>query len=257
MKISQTAVVITGASRGLGRALALALGQAGARLCLVARDAAALDEVVLAIQKAGGTAFGIAADIGDKQAIFRIAGEAAALLGPIDLLINNASSLGPLPMPLLLDTECEDFERVLQVNLLGPFRLIKILAGSMVLRSTGERGGLVLNISSDAAIEAYPHWGAYGVSKAALDHLTRSFAAELIESGVRFLSVDPGEMNTRMHADAMPEADPATLADPADIAARILLHISEKLDVSPQNEQRILASAMTGAKTLQAEPVQL
>ncbi len=176
MKIQNTAALITGASRGLGRALALALGRAGARLVLVAREAAPLDAVVSEVRQAGGVAHGITADIGDKLAIHRIAGEAAALVGPIDLLIHNASTLGPTPLPLLLDTECEDFERVLQVNLLGPFRLSKIVAGSMALRG----GGLVVSISSDAAVEAYPRWGAYSVSKAALDHLSRIWAAELV-----------------------------------------------------------------------------
>lgn len=218
MQIQDTAALVTGASRGLGRALALALGRAGARLVLVAREPAALEAVVGEVRQAGGIAHGIAADIGDKQAIHRIAGEAAALVGPIELLIHNASTLGPTPLPLLLDTECEDLEQVLQVNLVGPFRLSKLVAGSMALRG----GGLVVSISSDAAVEAYPRWGSYSVSKAALDHLSRIWAAELGEVGVRFLSVDPGEMNTRMHADAIPDADPGTLADPSQIAARIV-----------------------------------
>jgi NAD(P)-dependent dehydrogenase (short-subunit alcohol dehydrogenase family) len=133
------------------------------------------------------------------------------------VLVHNASTLGPTPLPLLLDTECEDLERVLAVNLVGPFRLTKAIAGSMALRGRG----LVVHLSSDAAISAYPGWGAYGVSKAALDHLARSWAAELEGTGVRVLSVDPGEMRTRMHADAVPDADPATLADPVAVAARV------------------------------------
>jgi NAD(P)-dependent dehydrogenase (short-subunit alcohol dehydrogenase family) len=247
MKINATATLITGASRGLGRALALALGREGARLVLVAREPTALNktvEEVLAVHpagKEGGAVFGIAADIGDKQAIHRIAGEAAALVGPIGLFINNASTLGPTPLRLLLDTECEDLEQVLEVNLIGPFRLTKVLAGSMALRHVGGgEGGLVLNISSDAAVEAYPRWGAYGVSKAALDHLTRIFAAELTEHGVRFLAIDPGEMNTQMHAAAIPDADPATLADPADIAARIVALIKSE----PKSGQRISAPSV-------------
>jgi NAD(P)-dependent dehydrogenase (short-subunit alcohol dehydrogenase family) len=211
MNLDQTAVLITGASRGLGRALALHLAALGSRLVLVARERAA------EIRAAGGTAHVIAADVGDAAAVYPIAAQAAALVGPIDILVNNASTLGPTPLRLLLDTECEDLSRVLEINLVGPFRLTKVIAGSMALRGRG----LVVNISSDAAIEAYPTWGAYGVSKAALDHLTRVWAVELAEAGVRFLAVDPGEMYTRMHADAMPEADPTSLADPADVAARI------------------------------------
>jgi NAD(P)-dependent dehydrogenase (short-subunit alcohol dehydrogenase family) len=218
MNIRNTSSLITGASRGLGRALAFQLAAAGSKVVLVARGREPLDAAVAEIRAAGGEAHGIAADIGDKRAIYDIAGEAAALVGPIDIAIQNASTLGPTPMPLLLDTECEDFEQVLQVNLLGPFRLTKVLAGAMALRG----GGLVVSISSDAAVEAYPSWGAYSASKAALDHLSRIWAAELDGTNVRFLAVDPGEMDTAMHAAAMPDADPNDLARPTDIAARIV-----------------------------------
>ncbi len=115
--------LVTGASRGLGRALALALGSRGVRLVLVARGRVKLDAVVAEVRGHGGEAHAIVADIGDKQAIHAIAGEAAALVGPIDLLIHNASTLGPTPLRLLLDSECEDLEQVLAVNLVGPFRL--------------------------------------------------------------------------------------------------------------------------------------
>lgn len=228
MKIENTASLVTGASQGLGRALSLALAAAGAKVVMVARNKEALDAAVAEVRASGGTAFGIAADVGDKQQIYALAGEAAALIGPIDLLIHNASTLGPTPLPLLLDTECEDFERVLQVNLLGPLRLSKVLAGSMALRG----GGVLVHISSDAAVSAYPRWGAYGVSKAALDHLSRTWAAELAETGVRVLSINPGEMATKMHADAIPDADPATLASPALIAGRIL-DMLRRADAAP------------------------
>lgn len=211
-------VLITGGSRGLGKALAQSLAARGANVVVVARQQAELDEVVSEIKRHGGNAFGIAADVGDKESIYPIAGQAAALAGPIDILINNASMLGPVPLKLLLDTDCEDFERVLQVNTVGPFRLIKAVAGSMILRQTG----VVINISSDAAVEAYPGWGVYSASKAALDHLTRIAAAELADTGVRFFSVDPGEMDTRMHADALPEADPKTLQSPGAVAEKIV-----------------------------------
>lgn len=230
--------LITGASRGLGRALAIALAARGVRIVLVARNAAELTPITSEIAQSGGTAYAIAADVGDKQAIHRIAGEAAALVGPIEILINNASTLGPTPLPLLLDTECEDLSRVLEVNLIGPFRLTKIIAGAMALRGTG----LVINLSSDAAVEAYPRWGAYGVSKAAFDHLTRIFAAELDGTGVRFVALDPGEMNTKMHAEAIPDADPNTLADPREIAARILSLVAEPEQV--KSGQRIGASSL-------------
>jgi NAD(P)-dependent dehydrogenase (short-subunit alcohol dehydrogenase family) len=211
------AVLITGASQGLGKALAEELARQGARIVMVARDGVALEAAAQAIQQSGGVAHALAADVGDKDAVYPLAGAAAALVGPIDLLIHNASTLGPTPLPLLLDTACEDLERVLAVNVIGPFRLSKIIAGSMALRGQG----LLVHISSDAAVNAYPGWGAYGLSKAALDHLSRTWAAELDGTGVRSISIDPGEMNTRMHAAAIPDADPATLTDPAVIAARI------------------------------------
>ena len=150
----------------------------------------------------------------DGQAL----GAAAALVGPIDLLIHNASSLGKTPLRLLLDTDCEDLSQVLETNLVGPFRLSKAVAGSMALRRTG----CIVHVSSDASVNAYERWGAYSVSKAALDHLSRLWAAELQERGVRVLSIDPGEMDTQMHRDALPEADPTTLASPDGVAQRIV-----------------------------------
>lgn len=218
--------LITGASRGLGRALArtLALDQ-HVRVVLVARGSLALDEVVAEIRAAGGVAHGITADIADQHAIHRIAGEAAALVGDIDILIHAASTLGPTPLRLLLDSECEDFSAVLETNVIGPYRLTKALLGSMVLRDTG----VVVDISSDASVEAYPAWGFYGVSKAALDHLTRIWAAELDGTKVRMLAVDPGEMDTQMHADALPDADPTTLARPEAVARTIVAMIADPI----------------------------
>jgi NAD(P)-dependent dehydrogenase (short-subunit alcohol dehydrogenase family) len=218
MNMKGTAALVTGGSRGLGAALGRRLAEAGARVVLVARREDALREVVGAIRTAGGEAHGVVADVGDQAAIHAIAGQAAALVGPVELLINNASTLGPTPLRLLLDTDCEELERALAVNLVGPFRLTKVLAGSMALRGRG----LIVNVTSDAAVEAYERWGAYGASKAALEHLGRTLAAELAGTGVRVLNVDPGEMNTRMHAEAMPEADPSRLADPALVAERLV-----------------------------------
>ncbi len=217
MDVKGRGALITGGSRGLGRALAEELAARGARVALVARGRDELRAAVDAIRARGGEAHALPGDVADKSSVYAIAGAAADLVGPIDLLVHNASTLGPLPMPLLLDTDCEALQAVLETNLVGPFRLTKAIAGSMAARDTG----LVIHVSSDAAVQGYPRWGAYGVSKAALDHLGRTWAAELADAGVRFLSIDPGEMATRMHADAMPEADPATLADPAAVARRI------------------------------------
>ncbi len=210
--------LITGASRGLGRALALHLSSRGHPVVLVARSQQPLQRVVDTITAAGGVAYPIVADVGDPDDALAIAAQATAAVQTVGLLVHNASTLGPLPMPSLADTRAPDLQRVLEVNLLGPFRLTQALLGSMALG----QGGTVLHISSDAAVQAYAGWGAYSVSKAALDHLTRVWSAELTDANVRVVSVDPGEMDTRMHADAIPDADRSTLTDPDQVAQRIV-----------------------------------
>lgn len=218
MRLDNTTALITGASRGLGRALSTALALRGARVAMVARGKDELNQAAHEITQQGGTVYPLCVDIADKDQTYALAGAAAALLGPIDLLIHNASTLGPTPMPLLLDTDCEDLENVLATNLIGPFRLSKAIAGSMALRQTGT----IVQISSDAAVSAYAGWGAYGVSKAAADHLSKSLAVELEAHGVRVLCIDPGEMDTQMHAQAVPDADRSTLRAPMQVAEQIL-----------------------------------
>lgn len=218
-------VLLTGASRGLGEALAVELGRAGARLALVAREEQALTRVVRAVREAGGEAHPVPGDVSSADAAARIAGVATALLGSIEVVIHNASSLGPVPLRPLAETSDAAFEEALATNLVGPFRLSRALVGPMALRG----GGLVVQVSSDAATTPYPGWGAYGASKAALEHLGRIWDAELAASGVRFVNVDPGEMDTRMHRDAMPEADPATLARPEQVARRLVQALSAEL----------------------------
>lgn len=224
MNIEGQGVLVTGASRGLGRALAEALAAKGARVAMVAREAGPLAEAVATIRGRGGIAHAVVADVSEKDSVHRIAGQAQGLIGEIGIAIHNASTLGPVPLRLLLDTECEDLAAVLETNLVGPFRLTKIVAGAMALRGDG----VIVHVSSDAAVEAYPRWGAYGVSKAAQDQLSRVLAAELAGTGVRVLAIDPGEMDTTMHADAVPDADRATLQRPADVAARIVHMIEDE-----------------------------
>jgi NAD(P)-dependent dehydrogenase (short-subunit alcohol dehydrogenase family) len=199
-------------------ALARRLADRGHPVILVARDLLPLEAEAARIRARGGIAHAVAGDVGRAEDARAIAAQATALVGRVGLLVHNASTLGPVPMPALADTSPEELLAVLEVNLVGPFRLTRALLGGLALG----QGGTVLHVSSDAAVEAYPGWGAYSVSKAALDHLSRLWAAELAGAGVRVLSVDPGEMNTRMHADAVPEADPATLADPDEVAGRII-----------------------------------
>lgn len=233
MKIEGEAALVTGGSQGLGKEVARALARRGARVVIVARDDARMRAVAEELS-AEGEVHPLAFDVGEKDAVHRIAGAAAALVGPPAIVIHNASTLGPVPLPLLLDTACEDLERVLQVNLVGPFRLTKVLAGPMLLA----KRGTTLFLSSDAAAVAYPGWGAYGVSKAAQDHLARSFAAEL--EALRFFSVDPGEMDTKMHADALPDADRGALLRPHVVADR-LIAILERAEDLP-NGARLVAA---------------
>jgi NAD(P)-dependent dehydrogenase (short-subunit alcohol dehydrogenase family) len=206
--------VITGASRGLGRALALELARNHARLAVLARDKEPLVAVADEIERLGGQAHPIQADLGVERDIDRAAARIHDALGPVDVLVNNAATLGPTPLPLLLDLDPVALARAFDVNVVGPFRLTRALVGPMALRGQG----LVLALSSDAAVESYPRWGAYGASKAAQDHLFRTFAAELEGTGVRFVIADPGEMDTEMHADALPDADRSTLRRPEAVA---------------------------------------
>jgi NAD(P)-dependent dehydrogenase (short-subunit alcohol dehydrogenase family) len=236
MNVNGRGVLITGASRGLGAGLARELAGRGARLVLVARGRDRLEAVAREIRARDGEAHALPADVGDKEAIHPLAATAQALLGSVDVVVHNASALGPSPLRLLLDTECEDLERALAVNLVGPFRLTRLLAGPMSLGA----GGLVLTVTSDAAVSAYPTWGAYSVSKAALDHLTRVWAAELEEFGVRFVSVDPGDMNTDLHREAVPDADPAGLLDPEEVAGR-LAALLEDVEAVPSGSRIVLA----------------
>jgi NAD(P)-dependent dehydrogenase (short-subunit alcohol dehydrogenase family) len=152
-------------------------------------------------------------------------------LGGLDVLINNASDLGPTPLAMLSDTECEDLERVFATNVIGPFRLTKALMGALAASAREGRGAVVLNISSDAAISAYPGWGAYGSSKAALHHLTHIWNEEHVNEGIHFLSLDPGDMDTPMHAAAIPDADPATLKRPEQAAQELADAIAAVLPV--------------------------
>lgn len=207
-------VLITGGTSGLGEALARQLSESGARVAIVARGRAGLDRVKAELPDV----VVIQADVSKEDDVRRIVVEAHAGLGGVDVLVNNASALGPTPLRLLVDTESADLEEVLQTNLLGPFRLTKAILPDMLLRGKG----LVIHISSDAAIQPYPTWGPYGASKAALHHMSQIFQEELGERGLRFLSIDPGDMDTPMHHAAIPDADPKELLDPADAARRVL-----------------------------------
>jgi NAD(P)-dependent dehydrogenase (short-subunit alcohol dehydrogenase family) len=210
-------IAITGGTAGLGLALVRELLARGADVAFVARGRDRVERTT----REHPEAHGIVGDVSVKDDIHPIAIQIVGELGGLDVLVNNASDLGPAPLKLLADTDCEELERALATNLLGPFRLTKALLGALAASARQRGGAVVLNVSSDAAVNAYPSWGAYGASKAALRHLSDIWNAELADDGVRVLSVDPGDMDTPLHALAVPDADPATLKRP-ETAAREL-----------------------------------
>ena len=218
-------VAVTGGTSGLGLALVHLLHERGARIAFVARHAERVVEVACAHP---GT-HGIAGDVASKDEIYPIALQILGELGGVDVLINNASDLGSTPLALLGDTQCEDIERALATNLLGPFRLTKALLGALAASAREGHGAVVLNVSSDAAVNAYATWGAYSASKAALRHLTHIWDAEMSGQGVRFLSIDPGDMDTPLHALAVPDADRSALKRPEAAARELLDAIAETL----------------------------
>jgi NAD(P)-dependent dehydrogenase (short-subunit alcohol dehydrogenase family) len=211
-------VAVTGGTSGLGLALVEALQRQGAHVVFIARDAVRVRALA---QRLPGT-HGIAGDVSDKHETHALALQVTSALGGLDLLVNNASTLGPQRLVPLADTECEDLEAALDTNVLGPFRLTKALLGALAASARQGRPAVVLNISSDAAVNAYAGWGAYGASKAALAHMSRIWDEELREHGVRFFAADPGDMDTPLHAQAVPDADPATLKPPSVAAAELL-----------------------------------
>ena len=215
--LKQLRIAITGGTSGLGLALVRQLAARGAHVAFLARTAGAVERIA---NETG--AYGIVGDVGRKADIYPIALQVTGNLGGLDALINNASVLGPTPLALLADTQCEELEQALTVNLLGPFRLCKALFGALSASARIGRGAVVINISSDAAITPYSGWGAYGASKAALRHLTAIWAEEAKSEGISFLSLDPGDMDTPLHALAVPDADRSTLKRPDDAALEII-----------------------------------
>ena len=184
--------IVTGASRGLGLALTRALAERGWQLAVDARDGAALERALTGMD--GVVA--VAGDVADPEHRSRLV-EAAG--GPIDLLVNNASVLGATPLPPLADYPLEELRRVYELNVLAPLALVQLALPRLAA------GARIVSITSDAAVEAYPGWGGYGSSKAALAQLTAVLGAE--QPGFRAYAVDPGDMRTQMHQEAFPGED--------------------------------------------------
>ncbi|GGB70134.1 SDR family NAD(P)-dependent oxidoreductase [Fictibacillus barbaricus] len=207
-------VMITGASKGLGKALTQYFAKEGYNLAICARNESAIEDVKKEAEQLGADVLAVSADMSRAKDVERFVALTEEYFGKIDVLINNASILGPSPMPYLLDYPEQDFEEVLRVNTIGPFLVTRRVLPIMLQKQQGS----IINITSEAGATGYAGWGAYGISKFALEGLTETWADEVSESGVRVNMVDPGEMDTDMHALAVPDCD-YDLAKPEDITA--------------------------------------
>jgi NAD(P)-dependent dehydrogenase (short-subunit alcohol dehydrogenase family) len=236
-KLAGKNILVTGASQGLGREIALRFAREGAAgLSLVARH---LDQLNTARDEIRKVSLKIEiviieADVSKSRDIERIvATTLAQFKRSLDVLVNNASTIGPSPMPNLLDYPVEGFRNVIDTNLIGPFLLIKNALPAMI-----ERGGSIINVTSDAGQVGYPGWGAYGISKFGLEGMSQTWASELEETNVRVNWVDPGNMNTAMHRAAEPEEDPTEWANPADVTdVFVFLASDESKDVTGKRFQ--------------------
>jgi NAD(P)-dependent dehydrogenase (short-subunit alcohol dehydrogenase family) len=202
--------IITGASRGLGRALADALAERGWRLVIDARNEAELEAARAALAQRTEV-LAIAGDVADawhRGRLMWLAGER------IDLLVNNASTLGAAPLPALADYPLDELERALRVNVVAPLALIGLALPRM------PAGARIVNVTSDAAVEAYEGWGGYGATKAALEQISNVLAAE--RPDLRVYAVDPGDMNTRMHQEAFPGEDISDRPSPRESVPGLL-----------------------------------
>jgi NAD(P)-dependent dehydrogenase (short-subunit alcohol dehydrogenase family) len=207
----QPVAIVTGASRGFGRAVTAALLDRGWTVVGDARRAAELEATVRELNSTNFIA--LPGDVTDAS--HRAELVAAASRGPLGLLVNNASRLGPSPQPVLADYPAGELWTVYQTNLFAPLALIQA-----TLPTLAENAGLIVNLTSDAAVEPYPGWGGYGSSKAALDQLSAVLAAET--PPVRVYAFDPGDMRTEMHQAAFPGEDISDRADPASVAPALL-----------------------------------
>jgi NAD(P)-dependent dehydrogenase (short-subunit alcohol dehydrogenase family) len=226
--------LLTGASRGLGAALAQELNGRGWRLVVDARDGDRLRTAVAALPRPD-LVTPIPGDVADPA---HRAALAAAAGDRLDLLVNNASELGPSPLPRLADLPLPAFERVLEVNVVAPLALVQLTLPALLAA-----GGRVLDISSDAAVEAYEGWGGYGAGKAALDQLTAVLAAE--HPGLRVYAVDPGDMATDMHQAAFPGEDISDRPAPESVVPALLRLLDD--DAPPSGRYRAAELRPAGA----------
>ena len=215
---SPRVVLVTGASRGIGRAAALALAGQGAHVIALARTQGALEALDDEIRAAGGAATLVPLDLADHDALDRLGGSIYERWGRLDGLVGNAGLLGPIsPLP---HVSPKQFNDVFAVNVTANFRLIRSLDPLLRAAPAGRAVFITSGVASRAATRAY--WGLYASSKAALDLLARSYAAETVKTAVKVMLVNPGPLRTRMRAAAMPGEDPMTLSTPEDLAPKLL-----------------------------------
>jgi NAD(P)-dependent dehydrogenase (short-subunit alcohol dehydrogenase family) len=240
--------VITGATRGLGREIALALATRHWSLVVDARSEASLAAVARELTDAGAVAVaalpGSVADADHRAAI----ASAVEGRGELQLLVNNASLLGPSPLPTLAEHPIDVLERVYAVNLVAPIALTQALL-PLLTRSAGR----VLNISSDAAVEPYDHWGGYGSSKAGLDHATAILAAE--RPDLRVYALDPGDMRTQMHQEAFPGEDISDRPLPVSVVPAVLALVDEDLPSGRYRASDLLADRPAPTRSADTEEV--
>ncbi|MDV3222935.1 SDR family NAD(P)-dependent oxidoreductase [Intrasporangium sp.] len=232
--------LITGASQGLGRALAGALAARGWRLLLTARTAADLSATAdaLPVEAEVVAVPGDVSDADHRDDLRLVVDE----WGRLDVLVNNASTLGPTPLRPLRDLTSDELAEILSVNVVAPHALARLLLPALEVA-----GGVVLDISSDAAVEHYETWGGYGASKAALDHLTLTLGAE--QSRIRAYALDPGDMRTAMHQSAFPGEDISDRPLPSDLAVPAALSL---LDRRPESGRYRASDLLTDAPTAPA-----
>jgi NAD(P)-dependent dehydrogenase (short-subunit alcohol dehydrogenase family) len=235
--------LITGASRGLGREIAILLARQGTHLIVTARGAEALDATAHDLREHTDV-LALDGDVANPAHVERLVLAGLDRFGRIDVLINNASTIGPSPLPTLDSYPLTALADVFQVNTVAPLHLIQRVVPQMRANSHG----VIVNITSDAAVQAYPTWGGYGASKAALEHLSRVLAAELEGSGVRVYIVDPGDMNTQMHQEAEPGVDLSHLPGPEVSAPAIVRLIGHATAPFGRFEAQALELATAGGR---------
>jgi NAD(P)-dependent dehydrogenase (short-subunit alcohol dehydrogenase family) len=229
--------LITGASRGLGQALARELSARGWSLVLDARGAKALDETVSSL--AGGPVVAVVGDVSSPDHRAELAA-AVAQVGRLDLLVNNASHLGPSPQPALADYPLDELALVYEVDVLAPVALTQL-----ALPWLRDSSGVLINVTSDAAVEAYEGWGGYGSAKAALDQITAVLAVE--QPGIRCYAFDPGDMRTQMHQQAFPGEDISDRPEPATVVPA-LLQLLEDRPASGRYRASEMRAAVAGSR---------